>query len=325
MSLVITISAAIAAITMSTGSRLGTDDPNSDHSNAETAMIDVDSMVKLLEHKLGASLPTAADFQSENWMEALYTVASQGMSLEAFQAWGRRLIEGDCFPANYRQVAERKRGLSSLYSFNGNPVACQMRGSQHGAPCSTLASELGFNYRRAKLAALIPNLFLPDMTYKCPKSKKFFEELDSSSFDKLVQEYHRNRDRTDQKRAEQMLSRIKQWLPSVPSSRVVCRQFIDVVAEGTQWAPFIVARRSDSDVWGIHYRKDVARWILSIRSVVDWNFDPEGTSPPPPPADDVNSKHYLEQIYSGNLQAMKKMKLDQGSDIQGNYKAPCCH
>ena len=268
-SLVITIGAAIAAITMF---RPGTDVPTSNHSSAVTLRIDVDDMVKLLDRKLGASLPTACNFESENWMEALYTVALQGISLEAFQAWGRRLIKGDCIP------------------------------------------DFAFDSRKAKLAALIPNLFLPGMTYKYPKSQKFFEGLDTSSFDKLVREYRRNLDRSDHERQERMLSRIKEWLPSVPPLRVTCRAFIDVVAEGTQWAPFIVPPRDSTGPWGIHYKKDVARWILSIRRVVDLNFDPEGTGPPPRPAN-FSSKRYLEEIKWSNQEAMKKIKLDHEGDI----------
>lgn len=248
--------------------------PTSNHSSAVTLRIDVDGMVKLLDRKLGASLPTACNFQSENWMEALYTVASQGISLEAFQAWGRRLIEGHCVP------------------------------------------DFAFDSRKAKLAALIPSLFLPGMTYKCPKSQKFFEGLDTSSFDKLVREYRRNLDRSDQERQDRMLSRIKEWLPSVHPGRVISRACIDVVAEGTQWAPFIVTLSLPTGQWpwGIHYKKDVARWILNIRKAVDLNFDPEGTGPPPRPADS-SSKRYLEEIYCSNQEAIKKMKLNYEGDI----------
>ena len=269
MSLVITIGAAIAAITMF---RPRTDVPTSNRSSALTGRLGVDVVVKLLDRILGASLPTACNFQSEKWMEALYAVASQGISLEAFQAWGRRLNKGDCIP------------------------------------------DFAFDSRKAELKALIPNLFLPNMTYKSPKSQKFFEGLDTSSFDKLVQEYRRNLDRSDHERQERMLSRIKEWLPSVPPQRVACRFLTDVVAEGTQWAPFIVTQRDWPDPWGIHYKKHVARWIMSIRRAVDSNFDPEGTGPPPRPAD-LSSKRYSEEIECSNQEAMKKMKLDHEGDI----------
>jgi hypothetical protein len=277
--LVIILGAAIAAIAMF---RPGTGVPTYHHSSKVTLSIDVDGMVQLLNRKLGASLPTACNFQSEDWMKALYTVASQGISLEAFQAWGRRLTKGGCI---HRLI---KGDCIPDFAFDSS--------------------------RKAKLAALIPNLFLSNMTYKCPKSQKFFEGLDPSSFDKLVQEYRRNLDRSDHERQERMLSRIKEWLPSVPSASVMCRVSIDVVAVGTQWAPFIVTPRDSTCPWGIHYKKDVARWISSIRRVVDLNFDPEGTGPPPRPAD-FSSKRSLEESEWSNQEAMKKMKLDHEGDI----------
>ena len=305
MSLVITIGAAIAAITMF---RPRTDVPTSNRSSAVTLRIGVDGMVKLLDRKLGASLPTASNFQSEKWMEALYTVASQGISLEAFQAWGRRLSKGDCIP----DFASDSRKVELAASQGILLEAFQAWGRRlNKGDC---IPDFAFDSRKAELKALIPNLFLPNMTYKCPKSQKFFEGLDTSSFDKLVREYRRHLDRSDHERQERMLSRIKEWLPSVPPQRVACRFLTDVVAEGTQWAPFIVTQRDWPDPWGIHYKKHVARWIMSIRRAVDSNFDPEGTGPPPRPAD-LSSKRYSEEIECSNQEAMKKMKLDHEGDI----------